>query len=262
MHGPGDGDHNLKVSALEERLRKARQDPVVREELIDEHQTYILKVASKICIRNITRQDDEFSVALLGFNEAINSYRFDQNTKFHSFAFTVIRRRLTDHFRSEARHFNQVPLVSADSKDNEPTYPEVIRKSFEEHHDRELEEIRRSDLKEFEKHLRQFKISLNDLVKVSPKHRDTRQNLQEIAQRIASKTEWLEQFYKQKRLKKGFAEQVGCHRRTLKRHRDYLIALVIVLVEDLPTIREYLGLSAADRKGGGDGAEGNVDGGQ
>ncbi|SIT18800.1 RNA polymerase sigma factor [Kroppenstedtia eburnea] len=262
MHGPGDGDHNQKVSVLEERLLKARNDPAVREELIDENQTYILKVASKICIRNITRQDDEYSVALLGFNEAINSYRSDQSTKFHSFAFTVIRRRLTDYFRSETRHFNQVPLVSADSKDNEPTYPEVIRKAFEEHHDRELEEKRRSDLEEFAKHLQRFKISLNDLVKISPKHRDTRQNLQEIARRIASKKELLEQFYKQKRLKKGFAEQVGCHRRTLKRHRNYLIALVVVLVEDLPTIREYLGLSAADRKGGGDGAERNFDGGQ
>lgn len=262
LHGSGDGDQNLQVASLEERVLEARKDASIREELINEHQSYILKVASKVCIRSITKQDDEFSIALAGFDEAISSYRSDQGTKFHSFAFTVIKRRLTDYFRSEQRHYNQVPLVSGDSKDNEPTHREVIEKSHENHHDRELEEKRKSDVEEFTEHLLRFKITMKDLTKVSPKHRDTRQNLLDIARKIESDPELKKQFYSRKRLKKGFSESVGCHRRTLKRHRTYLIALMVVLVEDLPTIREYLGLPAFDRKGGGDGAERDFDGGQ
>lgn len=262
LRGPGDGDQNLQVASLEERVLEAQKDPAIREELIREDQPYILKVASRVCTHIITKQDDEFSIALLAYDEAIRKYRSDQNTKFRSFAFTVIQRRLTDYFRSEQRHFNQVPLIPEESKDNEPTHRAVIEKSHENHNDRELMEKRHLDVKEFKEHLLKFKISLKELTKVSPKHRDTRQNLVDIAQRIQSDPELKKQFYSRKRLKRGFAEKVGCHRRTLRRHRTYLIALLVVLVEDLPTIREYLGLPAFDGKGGGDGGEGDLDGGQ
>ncbi|WP_146172095.1 sigma-70 family RNA polymerase sigma factor [Melghirimyces profundicolus] len=239
---------------METRVREAQKDPTarIRDELIAENQLYVRKMASKICRRNITIQDDEYSVALMGFNEAINAYRHDQSSTFLSFAFTVMKRRLTDYFRSEKRHRNhQVTLIPSDSKDNEPIYPEVVKKSFENHQDRELRERRQSEVEEFREHLAKFDLTMEKLAKVSPKHKDTRQNLMEIAKKIASRAELLDQFYKEKRVKRGFAEQVGCHRRTLKRHRNYLIALVVILVEDLPTIRDYLELPV-DMKGGGD----------
>ncbi|SMO70926.1 RNA polymerase sigma factor [Melghirimyces algeriensis] len=251
MHGPGDGDRNLLEMDIETRVKEAQEDPSspIRDELIIENRQYVRKVASKICKKHIRIQDDEYSIALMGFNEAINNYKENQSTAFLSFAYTVIKRRLTDYFRSEKRHLYQVSLVPADAKSQESNYPEVVKKSFEEHQDIELKEKRQSDVEEFRDHLLKFNISMDKLVKVSPKHKDTRENLLKIAQRIVSSEELLEQFCKQQRIKKEFAEQVGCHRRTLKRHRIYLIALVVVLVENLPTIRSYLGLPA-ERKGG------------
>ncbi|MDA8352891.1 MAG: sigma-70 family RNA polymerase sigma factor [Firmicutes bacterium] len=253
MHGPGDGDRNLQEMDVEQRVWIAQQEPSsrIRDELIAENQLYVKKIASKICKRNITAQDDEFSVALMGFNEAINNYRRDQSSTFPSFAYTVMKRRLTDYFRSEKRHLNQMPLVHPDAKDNESTYPEVVKKSFEQYEDRELEEHRRSDVAEFREHLSRFGITMEKLVNVSPKHRDTRENLLKIAQKIVSEKDLFDSFYKQQRIKREVAERLGCHRRTLKRHRHYLIALVVVLVEDLPTIRGYLGVSS-EPKGGGD----------
>jgi len=42
-------------------------------------------------------QSDEYSIALIAFNEAIESYDLDKKTKFVSFSKQVIKRRLIDY---------------------------------------------------------------------------------------------------------------------------------------------------------------------
>ncbi|WP_169713697.1 RNA polymerase sigma-I factor [Paludifilum halophilum] len=261
MHVPGDGDRYRKKRELEERVLKAQTDSSseYREELLGEHQTYIKKIASRICKRPVTNQDDEFSIALSGFNEAISRYEPDQPSSFLTFAYMVVQRRLADYYRREQKHQNQLPLVPPGSKENESHYPEVIAQSFARYRERELAEMRRSELAQFAEALNRYKIRIRDLVHVSPKHRDTREDMLKIACRIAAEKDLREQFFRGKRIKKEFAERVGCHRRTLKRHRTYLIALVLVIVEDLPLMREYLDLPI-DMKGGGNCAEGDCHG--
>lgn len=260
MHILGDGDQYQEKRDLEERVLKAQADESTgqREALLGEYQSYIIKIASRICKRNITIQDDEYAIALSGFNEAITQYRRSEPSSFLTFAYMVVQRRLADYYRREQKHQNQVPLVPPDARENESTYREVVAESFDQYRERELAEIRRSEIQQFSLSLARYGISMNDLVKASPKHRDTRENMLAIAQRIATNQKWMEEFLSQKTTKKSFAEKLECNRRTLKRHRVYLIALVLVLVEDLPLLREYLGLPD-ERKGGGLRAKGDCD---
>ncbi|WP_170105431.1 RNA polymerase sigma-I factor [Desmospora activa] len=258
----GDGD-NQERRELEERVLTAQADESSgqREALLGEYQSYIIRIASRICKRSITLQDDEYTIALAGFNEAITQYRRSEPSSFLTFAYMVIQRRLTDYYRREQKHQNQVPLIPPDARENESVHKEVVAESFEQFRERELAEIRRSEIEQFTQALARFGIKLTDLVKASPKHRDTRENMLSIALEIAANQQWMEEFLHQKKIKKSFAEQIGCHRRTLKRHRIYLTALVLVLVEDLPLMRDYLGLPI-DRKGGGIRAEGDGNGSQ
>lgn len=254
----GDGDQNQEKRELEERVLKAQADESSgqREALLGEYRSYVIKIASRICKRNITIQDDEYSIALAGFNEAITQYRRSEPSSFLTFAYMVVQRRLADHYRREQKHQNQVPLIPPDSRENEPTHREVVAESFERYRERELAEVRRLEIQQFSQSLARVGISMNDLVKSSPKHRDTREDMLAIARKIAANEKWMEEFLHQKTTKKSFAEKVGCHRRTLKRHRVYLTALVLVLIEDLPLLRDYLGLPV-EKKGGGLGAEGD-----
>lgn len=261
MHVPGDGDRSQDKRELEKRVLMAQTEPSSgqREWLLREYRPYIQKIASRICKRSVTMQDDEFSIALNGFNEAISRYEQNQPSSFLSFAYMVVQRRLVDHYRREKKHQNQLPLVPAGARENEPTHPEVVAQSFDHYREQELSEVRRSEVAQFTQLLRRYDITMTDLVKTSPKHRDTRENMLALAQIIVNEKELLKQLLHGKRITKDFAERVGCHRRTLKRHRTYLIALALVLVEDLPMMREYLGFSY-EKKGGGACAEGDRDG--
>lgn len=247
----GDGEYQEKRE-LEERVLTAQADESseLREALLGEYQSYVIKIASRICKRSITIQDDEYTIALAGFNEAITQYRRSEPSSFLTFAYMVIQRRLADYYRREQKHRNQVPLIPPDARENEPIHKEVVAESFEQFRERELAEVRRSEIEQFTQSLARYGIKLTDLVKASPKHRDTRENMLSIARKITTDEQWMKEFLHQKKITKSFAEQIGCHRRTLKRHRIYLTALVLVLVEDLPLMRDYLGLPV-ERKGGG-----------
>ena len=66
----------MHEQVLKETLISAKSgDPLVREELIRSHKAFIARVSSKICSRYLTwDNDDELSIALLAFNEAIDSF--------------------------------------------------------------------------------------------------------------------------------------------------------------------------------------------
>lgn len=80
--------------------------------------------------------------------------------------------------------------------------------------------------------LLEYGISLDDLIKVSPKHRDTKQNLLRVAGVLAREQKLLEYLRKQKQLPlKELAALTGVSRRVLEKGRKYLIALVLILTE-------------------------------
>ena len=58
----------------------------------------------------VTRSDDEYSVALLAFYEAIEGYD-PESGPFGAYASLVIGRRFADHYRSQHRFDAEMPLV-------------------------------------------------------------------------------------------------------------------------------------------------------
>src|SRR5665648_734158 len=96
----------VEEQVLKDTLILAKSgDPLMREELIRSHKEFIAKVSSKVCRRYLSwDNDDELSIALLGFNEAIDSFDPHGGASFHSFVQMVIRRRLVDYFRQEGKH--------------------------------------------------------------------------------------------------------------------------------------------------------------
>jgi len=78
---------------------------LIREEFIQNHKPFIVKTSSELCKRYLTwGHDEELSIALVAFNEAIDCYKPDERASFHCFSKTVIKRRLIDYFRKESKH--------------------------------------------------------------------------------------------------------------------------------------------------------------
>lgn len=67
-------------TSLDEQVASAKQgDDEARNEMLKQYQPFIAKSVSEVCKRYIDpARDDEFSIGLLAFNEAIQSYSCDK----------------------------------------------------------------------------------------------------------------------------------------------------------------------------------------
>lgn len=85
----------------------AKDNETLRNNFISVNNNFILGTACKAAGHFVTESDDEYSVALIAFNEAIDSYD-EEKGNFHSFAALVIRRRIYDYIRSADRFSGEI----------------------------------------------------------------------------------------------------------------------------------------------------------
>ncbi|NLW24559.1 MAG: RNA polymerase sigma-I factor [Clostridia bacterium] len=231
---------------LTELVLKAQAgDEAVREYLIKQYTPYVLKVASNFCKKFLNMgEDDEASIGLLAFNEAIDKYAPDKGANFLTFSEVVIKRRLTDYYRRENKFTsNTVSLNNYNGEENQEQEKffeiseatkvfQIQEESFE----------KKQEIIEFSNALASFDITLTDLVKISPKHYDARQRAYEVAKLIVGQKELLDYLWNKKALPlKQIEEQVDVSRKTLERQRKYIIALVLILGErNFEHLRSYI----------------------
>ncbi|MEA4932060.1 MAG: RNA polymerase subunit sigma, partial [Lawsonibacter sp.] len=94
---------------IDEEAVKAVQDKRAEELFIAKNRTFILHSASKHTRKFITDSDDEWSVAMIAFSEALNSYDAGKGA-FLPFADLVIGRRLQSYFRSERKFAGEMAV--------------------------------------------------------------------------------------------------------------------------------------------------------
>ncbi len=64
--------------------------------------------------RSVTTSDDEYIIAMMAFGDAIDGYN-ENKGNFLGFAKTVIRNRIIDSIRREAKH-NSVPFSALEKR--------------------------------------------------------------------------------------------------------------------------------------------------
>lgn len=238
----------------EQYISMIRQgDEEVREQFIAEYYPYIAKVASRFCKRYVDpERDDEFSVALLAFNEAIDRYDSSAGASFLGFSATVIQRRLIDHVRKEERHMRTVPYSSFDTEKDEGTFNVLeLNEALTAHDKNRVVDERRHEIIELGKELHAYGIAFSELPEQSPKHADSREMLIGIARLLASDAGLMTLLKEKKRLPvKELTEAGGVSRKTIERNRKYLIAIALVLSGSYPYMNDYLKISEqqAERK--------------
>jgi len=237
---------------LEPEIRQAitqiqQGDEYIRESLIEKYLPFILKVTSQACKRFVRMgEDDEVSVALLAFNEALDKYDCSQSTSFFSFAQSVIKRRIIDYFRKNSRN-KDIPwssLGSETGEDNE-IIEQIDRLAWENsqgrYYENNLRELRREEILEYQKALQSFGISFSDLVKASPKHQDARVSAYQVARIVANNARIRDQLLRTGNLPlKDLEKEVAVSRKTLERQRKYIIALVVILTGEYYFLHDYL----------------------
>lgn len=213
-------------------------------ELVRQQRPFIYKTTKRICKRNVYwDKDDELSIALIAFHEAVEKYEPGKGANLLTFAHKIIQQRLIDYFRKEERH-HHLP-IDAGKDEEEVEVSKIERDKAVDDHLRRQEQLEMAaTLAEFEERLIEFGITMEDLVGASPKHRDTRENLLDIAMIISHEDDILSSLKAKKQLPvKEVMKRVKVSRKVLEKGRKYLIAMIIIITErQFASIKDFGGI--------------------
>ncbi|MFB6364379.1 RNA polymerase sigma factor SigI [Paenibacillus elgii] len=225
----------------------------LRNQFITDYQPYVAKVTSRFCKRYVDpARDDEFSIALGAFNEAINQFSPQAGRSFLGFSEQVIRRRLIDYVRKEQRFSQQIPYSTFEVEDEEDNIvnPVEIHQAVEQYEKQKGMEERRSEIIDLNRCLSEFGIRFGDLVDASPKHDDSRQALFGIAKTLSKDGELMRLMVSKRMLPiKELLAQVKVSRKTLERNRKFIITVALIYQGPYPYLRDYLHIREDHEKG-------------
>lgn len=232
---------NGKSTAEELVLLAQKEHTAALEELLESYTPFMKKTASQICKRYISSSDDEYSIALSAFHEAVLGYEEGKNASFLTFAHLIIRRRIIDWIRKESKlvEFTNELSTSFDQK-TASTGAEADH-SIKFYREKEQTENRQEEITNYQKMLKPYGLDFQQLVKVSPAHEDARQSCIQIAQLIAETDEYFQYLREKKKLPiKEIEKLVKVSRKTIERNRKYIIAMTILINSDLYYLKDYL----------------------
>lgn len=230
------------MNNVDQRAVESKTDPVKKEKLIEDYIPFILSCAQKATGRYIdTANDEEFSVALEAFSEAIESFNIEKGT-FLSFSNQVIKNRLYDYMRKTEKYNETVVFDDIYNDDSKILSFDIVAAA-----ENYQQEMQRSDLvieiDLLSRRLAKWDISFNDLSKISPKHKKTRQMCIKISEYILKNDELYRQMMSSKQLpSKQIENTFKLPKKKFERFRKYIIAVVIIKSGDFEQIAEYVKL--------------------
>lgn len=226
----------------------AKTDEERLNNLIAAGRRFILVCACRTCRRFITDRDDEYSVSLLAFHEAVRTYD-EGKGPFRPFAGMVIKRRLLDYRKSEARHASEISVepwtLEGESEDGEttPMLTELRKKEAETALTSPApgENGARDEIDAVQEILRGYGFSFFDLTECSPKAEKTKRACGEAVRALLEAPELMDRLRRGRALpQKELSLRAGVPQKILERHRNYIIAAAEILSGDYPILSGYL----------------------
>lgn len=226
------------------RAARAKDDPKRRNTFLEEEADHILRLTGKLCNKVVTEHDEEWSVALLALDEALQKYE-EARGDFWPFASYVIKNRLTDHYRKEGLRTSREMSVDGDcfsGETNETDRPDGnLRKELTEKTAVYVNSDLKDEIEDLRKELDGFQISFFDLAEVSPKSKKTKAGCKAVIEAILEPPPLTREIREMKTLPVAkILKRRRLPRKLLERHRKYLIAATLVADGDYPLIAEYL----------------------
>lgn len=235
-------NQSLKERPLEDMINSAKDgDQEVQNYLLKMYQPYIAKCVSEVCKRYIDpKRDDEFSVGLFAFNEAIQTYSAEKGSSFLSFAKLVVKRKVIDYIRFVQKTPKTASLDESYDEEKMENPLEIVAAN-EIYQEEQQNWYRREEIADFTDKLEVYKLTLTELTESSPKHRDARESAIRTAKTLFDDEALREYVQLKKRLPiKELVKRVDVSKKTLERNRKYILAIFIVLSEDYLYLKDYL----------------------
>jgi RNA polymerase sigma factor len=179
---------------------------------------------------------------MTAFSEALHTYEINKGP-FLSFANLVIRRRITDHIRSDARFFCERSVdpsafhgqIDEDAEDA-ALQTQVLSRTVGEN-----DGCVRLEIEAVGEILLKYGFSFYALVSNSPKSKKTKESCATVIRCLLEKPLLISATRNGGALPaKTISTCTGVNRKILERHRKYIIASMEILTGDFPFLAEYL----------------------
>ena len=193
--------------------------------LVKQYRNSLLGCASRTVKHFVTEQDEEWSVTLQAFYEAVKGYDGTKG-EFWPFASVIVRRRLTDWMRELYRHRDEIQEEVPESLPDKENWPGQY--------------TIRDEIDAVQGELKAFGFSFYDLTASSPKAQKSRKKCAAV---IAALVEHEDLFHSLKETGtlpvKALAAVSSVSGKVMEKHREYIIAAAIILEGEYPLLAEY-----------------------
>lgn len=222
---------------------EASDNQIALNQLIEQHEFYIIKCASAVTHHYIDKSDDEWSIALMAFVEAIHSYDLNKGS-FLSFAKLVIRRRIVDYIRNQSKHSIEIsvdPYVfDTDAADNETDVSIQLAVADQVSQENNQNSIN-LEISAINDVFLNYGFTFFDLADCSPHAKKTKISCAKAVNFMLNNRLLTIEMSKSKQLPLKIIEKnAKVPRKILERHRKYIIAAIEILSGEYPKLAEYL----------------------
>lgn len=224
-----------------EQVYAAKESVQAADQLIGNYLPFIRAETAKFLKRPPEEgRDDELSIAMIAFHEAIGGYAKHRGS-FLKYASMLIRSRLIDYARKERRHRQTVSLDAPAAGEESASLGETLPEERDHPEESAHRQATRQEIEELSRQMESFGVSLSDVADNCPKQQRTLQACRK-ALAYARENRWLlEELVQGKKLPLAkLSDGSGVERKTLERHRKYLVALLLIYTNGYEIIRGHL----------------------
>ena len=184
--------------------------------------------------------EDELSIAMFAFYQAMLSYQRIKGP-FLSYAARIIRHRLIDEYRKQQRHSGVISLYQPQSQEEEAPLLEQIPDHQADMGSHQQRMASQEEIAEFSAQLDTFGITFSQVADNCPKQERTLRACGQALAYARSAPQLLDQMVATRRLPLAeLAKGAGVERKTLERHRKYLVAILLAFTNGYEIIRGHL----------------------
>lgn len=221
------------------RVYAAKKSMQKADDLICTYIPFIRSQATKFLNRVCTEQDDEFSIAMIAFHEAIQGYSKERGA-FLNYASMLIKSRLIDYQRKEARHQGYVSLDEKHDEDNISLYEQLA--DDKDYYEESVNlDATKNEIEELLAVMESFGVNFTDVAEHSPKQERTLAACALAIRYAAENKHLLDELLHTKKLPMAqLTSGAGVDRKTLERHRKYILAMLLIQTNGYEIIRGHL----------------------
>lgn len=230
------------MGIIDEKALLAANNDTILTEFINEQKSFIINCAYRTTHKYITQSEDEWSIALVAFTNAVKTYA-PQKGGFLSYSELLIKRSLIDYYRSTQKYKPELSVSPDifDSEPNEEDYDISIKLEVSDKISKVSENNLKYEIEAANAEFKKFGFSFYDLTSCSPKSFKTKEACKQAVLSVFDNPIILNEIYQSKQLPiKLIQKNTNLPRKTLEHHRRYIIAAIVILSGEYPLLADYI----------------------